>query len=78
MRGIIRSEDTKEKIRIAALKREEENVHYKAIPVKVTDTFTNITVEYKSIGKAAIALGGNKGTLMKYLREGKLFRNQYR
>lgn len=78
MWGLKRSEETKEKIRAAAYKREEENTHYKAIITKVTDTKTNITTEYKSLGKAAIALNANKGTLMRYLKNGMLFRDQYK
>lgn len=42
--GIKRSEETKEKIRAAAFKREEKT-HSKAIITKVTDTKTNITTE---------------------------------
>lgn len=58
--GLKRSEESKARYRAAALLRESKNIHYKAKCLIITDLQTNETTEYRSIGKAALAITGSK------------------
>ena len=78
MTGKTRSEESKAKYRAAAIIRENNNTHYKAVSITVIDLENNITTVYKSIGKAALALGGSKSGLNYALNSQKLYLGRYK
>jgi len=76
--GITRSEESKAKYRTAALIRESNNIHYKAVSITVINLENNEPTVYKSIGKAATALGGSKSGIINSIRTQKPYRGLYK
>lgn len=77
--GTVRSEESKARYSAAAIIREDKNIHYKAMSVTIQDLKTNETTVYKSIGRAAIALGSvvSKSGLNNARKSGLLYQGRY-